>query len=70
MSIEAWMIISLITGAFGLGYFVYGRKQSAPVPLISGILLCIYPYFLDSPVLIILVGLFLIAAPFIFKFEI
>lgn len=62
------LFISVITGAVGLGYFVYGKKQQHFMALVSGIGLCLLPYFSHSIGLIIGVSLLLMAAPFIINF--
>jgi hypothetical protein len=59
------LVIGIITGAFGVGYIVYGRRQTKFVPLVAGIFLCAYPYFIDSVVWLCLVGALLLAAPFV-----
>jgi hypothetical protein len=59
------LVIGIITGAFGVGYIVYGRRQTKFVPLVAGIFLCAYPYFIDSAVWLCLVGALLLAAPFV-----
>ena len=69
MSFELWLMIGVITGAVGMGYFVYGKKQSKPVPLFAGILLCVYPYFFDGLIPVIAIGVALIVAPFVIKIE-
>ena len=51
-------------GAFGLGFFVYGKKQHAVVPLVCGIALMIYPYFISDIILLCVIGVALIAVPF------
>ena len=55
----------MIAGAFGVGYFMYGKKQSKFTPMIAGVLLCIYPYFTDNLVLLLVIGVALLAAPFV-----
>ena len=67
MSFEMWIICGLITGLFGMAYFIYGKKQSKPVPLIAGIALMFYPYFVDSLILTILIGVALLVLPFVYK---
>jgi hypothetical protein len=62
------LVIGIITGAFGLAYIVYGRRQTKFVPLIAGIGLCAYPYFIDSIVWLFVVGALLLAAPFVIDF--
>lgn len=64
-----YLFIGLVTGAFGMGYIVYGKKTGQPIPMACGFLLCIYIYFFSNLWLIILIGLILIILPFIFKYE-
>ena len=64
----ASLMVILVTSAFGMGYFVYGKKQQMLVPLLAGIALCVYPYFVDGPWPLALIGLALMAAPFVLRF--
>jgi len=64
---EAWLFWGLIFGSFGLGFFMYGKKQKAPVPLVCGLTLMIFPYFISSTVLLVVIGTALIALPFFLK---
>jgi len=57
----------MLFGSFGMGYFVYGKKQQKIVPLISGIILCVFPYFIQNTGLLILIGGILIVLPFVIK---
>jgi len=59
------LVIGIITGALGMGYIVYGRRQTKFAPLVAGILLCAYPYFIDSVLWLCVVGVLLLAAPFV-----
>jgi hypothetical protein len=45
---EASIVWSVMFGAIGVGYFIYGRKQKRLVPFISGIALMVVPYFIDG----------------------
>lgn len=65
MSLQAWLLVGIITGTFGLATFVYGKKQQKLVPMLAGITLCIYPYFFNSLMLIVVIGLVLIVIPFL-----
>jgi uncharacterized membrane protein YqaE (UPF0057 family) len=48
-AMDSWnILISVLLGAIGLGYIVYGRRQMHGMALISGILLCVFPYFVSS----------------------
>ncbi len=57
--------VGMIAGAFGVGYFIYGKKQRKLVPMIAGVLLCIYPYFTDNLWVLLAIGAALLAAPFV-----
>jgi len=62
------LFIGLVAGAFGVGYFMYGKKQAKFTPMFSGIALCVYPYFFDSILWLVVIGAALLAAPFVFDF--
>lgn len=70
MNLEQGIWVGLVTGVIGAGYFVYGKKQGSPVPLIAGILLMVYPYFIDSLLISICIGIGLVVAPFIIKIDV
>lgn len=61
------LLIGVIAGAFGTGYYIYGKKQQMIVPMTSGIVLCVYPYFTDNLWILCGVGIFLIVLPFFLK---
>ena len=67
MSFEIWLFCGLVTGLFGMAYFVYGKKQSQPVPLIAGIALMVYPYFVSSNAQLFAIGVALIAIPYLVR---
>ncbi|MCB1163089.1 hypothetical protein KDL67_10420 [bacterium] len=58
------LFLGLLFSTIGVGFFIYGKKQGAPVPLICGLVLMVYPYFVANPVVEILIGLALIALPY------
>jgi hypothetical protein len=62
------LAIGILTGAIGVGYFMYGKRQTKFVPLLAGMALCVYPYFVDSALWLIVVGAVLLAAPFVIDF--
>jgi hypothetical protein len=53
----------MLFGAFGFGFFIYGKKQKAIVPLCTGIVLCIFPYFMSNVYMLVIVGAILVALP-------
>lgn len=62
------LVIGILTGAVGVAYFVYGKRQARFAPLIAGMLLCVYPYFVSSVTWLVVIGVALIAAPFVLDF--
>ena len=48
----------------GLGFFLYGKKQRAVVPLVCGLVLMVYPYFIANTVVLVLLGAALLAVPY------
>jgi hypothetical protein len=64
---ESWLLWGLLFGSFGLGFFVYGKKQKAVVPLVCGLALMIFPYFISNTILLVLIGVSLIALPYFVK---
>ena len=59
------LVIGIFTGAIGMGYFIYGKRQAKFAPLLAGLTLCVYPYFVQSVLWTVVVGVALIAAPFL-----
>ncbi len=57
----------VLFGSLGAGYALYGKKQSSPIPLLSGVALMLFPYFVQNPYLTVAIGAALAAAPFIFR---
>jgi hypothetical protein len=64
---EAWLLWGVVFGSIGLAYFVYGKKQQRFVPLLCGIALMVYPYFISNTVLLVAVGLIISAVPYFFR---
>jgi len=62
------LAVGIIAGAVGMGYIVYGRRQVKFSAVIAGVLLCAYPYFVDSVGWQLVVGAVLVAAPFVIDF--
>lgn len=54
----------LLFGSIGLGMFVYGRKQRAPVPLVCGVALMVVPYAITDPSLLLALGIALVVIPY------
>ena len=58
------LLWGVIFGSVGLGFFIYGRKQQAVVPLVAGIALFVVPYVIANPYLLLLAGVVLVALPY------
>jgi hypothetical protein len=55
------LLWGVVFGSVGLGFFIYGRKQQAVVPLMVGIALFVTPYLITNIYLLMLAGIVLIA---------
>jgi hypothetical protein len=64
----ASLAIGILTGAIGFAYFIYGKRQARFAPLLAGLALCVYPYFVDSVPLSLAIGAALATAPFFLDF--
>ena len=63
----AGLAANLIFGAIGLIAFVYGKKQSSWVPMVIGIILMVYPYFVGGTFLLYGIGIALTACLYFFR---
>jgi hypothetical protein len=64
MDSTAVLLWGMLFGAIGFGFFLYGKKQKKVVPLITGIALCVVPYFIANVYALVIVGVILMAIPF------
>ena len=60
----AVLIWGMIFGSIGVGFFVYGKKQRAIVPLCVGVALCAFPYFIANVYVLVGIGVVLVAIPY------
>lgn len=42
------LFLGVIFSSIGLGYFLYGKKQKMTVPFTAGLVLMIFPYFIEK----------------------
>jgi len=61
---ESTLLWGLLFGSIGLGFFIYGKKQRAVVPLFCGLALMIYPYFISNTLALVAIGIALMALPY------
>jgi hypothetical protein len=67
MPSPSMLMWGVIFGSIGIGFLVYGKKQKAVIPLICGIGLIVFPYFISNIYILVLSGIVLIATPFFIK---
>ena len=66
MDLES-ILVSTAASVFGLAYVTYGKKQGRIWFALSGVMLMVYPYVVDSLVVSLGVGAALLAAPFVLE---
>lgn len=64
----ASLLWGLLFGSIGVGFFIYGKRQQMVVPLVCGLALMVYPYFVAGTLLILLIGIALMVAPYFLRF--
>jgi hypothetical protein len=63
----AVLLWGILFSSIGMGFFIYGKKQKATIPFVCGILLMIYPFFISSTTLLVIVGMILTATPYVIR---
>jgi predicted membrane protein len=63
----AVLLWGLLFSSIGLGFFLYGKKQRAVVPLVCGLVLMIFPYFVPNSIALVAIGVVLTAIPYFFR---
>jgi hypothetical protein len=61
------LLWGLLFGSIGFGFALYGKQQRAVVPLLCGIALMIYPYFVSNVIALLGIGIVLVAIPYFFR---
>lgn len=61
------LIWGMLFGAIGLGFFIYGKRQKAAVPLFAGVALFVVPYLVSNIYILVAVGIVLVALPYFVK---
>lgn len=68
MPSPATLMWGMLFGAIGVGYFIYGKRQAMMVPLVCGIALIVYPWFVSGALLTVAVGVALMAVPYFVRY--
>jgi hypothetical protein len=61
------LLWGMLFGSIGLGFLIYGRRQRAVVPLVCGLALMIFPYFITNTVVLVVIGVALTAIPYFLR---
>ncbi|MGS5088783.1 hypothetical protein ACVC7V_20065 [Hydrogenophaga sp. A37] len=61
------LMLSVFFGALGAGYVVYGRKQRALPPFLSGVALIVFPYLVTGTFVMLLVGAAIAVVPYFWR---
>ena len=63
----AQLLRGVLFSSIGFGYFLYGKKQKVIIPLVCGLVLMIFPYFIDQTLLLIGIGTALSILPYFIR---
>jgi predicted membrane protein len=63
----AILLWGLLFSSIGLGFFLYGKKQRAVVPLVCGLVLMIFPYFIPNAFALVAIGIVLTVVPYFWR---
>jgi len=58
----SFLFASLVWGSVGMGYFIYGKKQSSWPAMVGGVVMIAGSYFVASALLMSLLSLAIIVA--------
>lgn len=67
MGSSSTLIWGLFFGSIGVGYLMYGKKRQRLGAFLAGLGLCIFPMFVDSAWVTAIIGLALVAVPFVYR---
>ena len=61
------LLLGVLFSSIGLGYFIYGKKQKVTVPLVCGLMLMIFPYFIENTAMFASIGILLSILPYFIR---
>ncbi|MCB1694223.1 MAG: hypothetical protein KDI19_15735 [Pseudomonadales bacterium] len=59
----ATLLWGMLFGSIGVGFWMYGKKQKRTVPFIVGLVLMVFPYFIQGTFPTVLTGVVLCVIP-------
>lgn len=63
----ASLLWGVLFSSIGVGYFIYGRKQQQLLPLLCGIGLMGFTFFVSNNWVLVAIGVGLMAVPYFFR---
>ena len=63
----ASLVWGVVFGSIGFGFFLYGKKQHAVVPLVCGVGLMTIAYFVSNLFLLVAIGVAFLALPYFLR---
>lgn len=67
MNDSSMMLWNVLFSGIGIGFFIYGKNQKAVVPLLAGLALIAFTYFMPNVTLLVITGICLMAIPYFIK---
>ncbi len=64
---EGLLLWGVLFSSIGIGYFIYGRRQGKTIPLLCGVVLMVYPYFIPNTVALVVIGAIFTAVPYFIR---
>jgi len=61
------LLWGVLFSSMGVAFFIYGKQQRAAVPLLCGLALIIYPYFVPNVIVLVTIGIVLTGLPYFFR---
>ena len=61
------LLWGVLFGSIGFAYFIYGRRQGKMIPLVCGVVLMVYPYFMPNIAVLVIIGAIFVAVPYFLR---
>lgn len=59
------LMLGMLFGSVGIGFWIYGKREQRLMPLLAGVALMVFPFFMPNNWSLCLVGVGLCALPFV-----
>ncbi len=61
---ESLLLWGVLFGSIGIGYFIYGKREKVIVPMVCGLVLMVFPYFVEGTIPLVAIGVALAVTPY------